>query len=589
MSVFDSVFGFLFLNFIKSCSNIFFVLFIEALAQSNGGTTPYVEKTARAELKTVQTVKRLLNTVGAQNLPVIVAEAQQLYKEVSRGGVSEELVSALLNATVASPALLPVSMLVPWAALVAALQGVVGHSLGAACLEKFALKFQSALNESARLAQANQNLNQFLPSNVLLVIVYLYLMQVVHAGLICDLLALLTERFKELDVELILLILKHCGFNLRKDDPVRLKIILGDIQTKSSQLPSEAGSSRVRFMLDIITDIKHNKKKHSEHGEVVKPLLDVLANLRKAEAKSQHGSSSGGDNMLQVSLADLLNAGKTGRWWLVGSAWKGRVAGKVSSDGKDGAEVEQTSLTKHAAARGGKGTVDMGPDLLGLAAEQRMHSGVRGQIFCVVMGAADYMDAFEKVLKLNLRPKQQPEILRVLVHCGMQEKTYNPYYTVLLTRFVEYTRELKYSARIVLWDHFKRLEDPRENGYTTRSIINLATITGGLLAQQSLSMYLLKGLPWRCDSPHMGLFGVSLLHELLSQTSEKVSRLFSTHSNDVKKADEYALLWDQILVFFKRSFVPALRKMADDPRKQRVLQGLKLAQSLLHGHDKPAE
>lgn len=34
------------------------------------------------------------------------------------------------------------------------------------------------------------------------------------------------------------------------------------------------------------------------------------------------GSTS--DSQLSISLDDLLNAEKQGRWWLVGSAWSGR-------------------------------------------------------------------------------------------------------------------------------------------------------------------------------------------------------------------------------------------------------------------------
>lgn len=41
-----------------------------------------------------------------------------------------------------------------------------------------------------------------------------------------------------------------------------------------------------------------------------------------------------------------------------------------------------------------------------LAATQRMNTDVRRAIFCVIMSGEDYLDAFEKILKLGLTGKQ---------------------------------------------------------------------------------------------------------------------------------------------------------------------------------------
>lgn len=63
----------------------------------------------------------------------------------------------------------------------------------------------------------------------------------------------------------------------------------------------------------------------------------------------------------------------------------------------------------------------MESDLLtSLAQAQRMNTDVRRKIFCVVMGGNDALDAFEKLLKLNLRDKQEPEIPRVIIDCCCQ-------------------------------------------------------------------------------------------------------------------------------------------------------------------------
>jgi nucleolar MIF4G domain-containing protein 1 len=72
-----------------------------------------------------------------------------------------------------------------------------------------------------------------------------------------------------------------------------------------------------------------------------------------------------------------------------------------------------------------------------LASHQRMNTDVRRAVFCTLMSASDFEDAFEKLSRLELKGQQDREIVRVLVDCCGQEKAYNPYYEVTGARFCE--------------------------------------------------------------------------------------------------------------------------------------------------------
>ena len=48
------------------------------------------------------------------------------------------------------------------------------------------------------------------------------------------------------------------------------------------------------------------------------------------------------------------------------------------------------------------------PELLQLAAAQRMNTDVRRAVFVAIMGSEDCMDAFEKLLRLPLKVKPKP-------------------------------------------------------------------------------------------------------------------------------------------------------------------------------------
>lgn len=70
-----------------------------------------------------------------------------------------------------------------------------------------------------------------------------------------------------------------------------------------------------------------------------------------------------------------------------------------------------------------------------------MNTDTRRNIFCILMTAEDYMDAFEKLHHLGLKDQQAREIIYVIMDCCLQEKKFNPYYAVLAQKFCDYDRK----------------------------------------------------------------------------------------------------------------------------------------------------
>ncbi len=104
---------------------------------------------------------------------------------------------------------------------------------------------------------------------------------------------------------------------------------------------------------------------------------------------------------------NTLLTGK-GRWWLVGSAFaevhfdKRPMKGGSSSAAGDGDEVDE-ALEGYDS------------EIVKLASQQRMTTPVKKAVFSILMSSEDYLDAFEKLLRLNLKNKQDREIIHVLV------------------------------------------------------------------------------------------------------------------------------------------------------------------------------
>ena len=101
----------------------------------------------------------------------------------------------------------------------------------------------------------------------------------------------------------------------------------------------------------------------------------------------------------------------------------------------------------------------------------------------------DYMDAFERILKLNMKGHQDREVPRVIMHCCAQEKAYNPYYALLAEKFCTFDRKFKFTFQLAFWDEFKKLHD---TNIAPRRLANLAQFLAHLCNSFALSLSLLK-------------------------------------------------------------------------------------------------
>lgn len=86
---------------------------------------------------------------------------------------------------------------------------------------------------------------------------------------IYSLLEHLKDKFSDFDVHLILLVLQTVGYQLRSDDGVGMKAFIESLHAKSATLrTSNALSQRARLMLELIVDIKNNRKRKNLGGHV---------------------------------------------------------------------------------------------------------------------------------------------------------------------------------------------------------------------------------------------------------------------------------------------------------------------------------
>ena len=244
-----------------------------------------------------------------------------------------------IMAACANPTQLMSSLIPIFSAIVAALHFTVGVEVGAFIVETLATSLHKAIQSATNNDKGNDRhslISDKLPSNSLLLLVYLYNLRVLHHTLIVDIMTFLTDAaaggegggnggFTELRVELLEVLINHCGHSIRSDDPVSLKLVIATLTKRFSFLLEASGSdgssdnvdmsNRLRFMLEALTDLKNNKSRRIQtaHAEVVKRLRKWLGSLKTSLPRKAGAAAAGVDSCLRVSLKDLLDADKRGR------------------------------------------------------------------------------------------------------------------------------------------------------------------------------------------------------------------------------------------------------------------------------------
>ena len=322
-------------------------------------------------------------------------------------------------------------------------------------------------------------------SNYLLILCYLYNFGVVHCTIIYDLVRHFIKEFSELDVELLLLILSHCGLQLRSDDPTALKDIVIMVQKRSVEVMNEKeaegtklSTSRAQFMVTAITDLKNNKRKDRDVtiGEKTSHYRRIIGRMKSVVSTLGDGKSLS-SNILRVTIQDILDIESKGRWWKVGAKWAGH---KEHGEGYNQKHQIESLVTKKTDAKQKK--------LLKMAATQRMNTDLRRSIFCIIMGSDDCQDAFENLIRSNLlKGKNEREVVRVIIHCCGTEKVYNPYYAFLSNRLCEYQSNCRFSFQLSLWDQFKQFNEMKP-----RKAANLAKLLANLLINNRMNLNVLK-------------------------------------------------------------------------------------------------
>lgn len=492
---------------------------------SSGETQTDTNQTSLMEQQQLTAVQRslngILNRLAESTMDTVTMQIMNLYQTQPSWKVNQCFTERLLQVCV-HPTQLMTTLIPTYAATVAAVGCCSSsNSLGCHVLETVTIRFldqQKQQLQQPNMIQSLTNNNNgddevecFLSNkesaNIILLITYLYNFNVVHCTFLYDIFRhLVQSSFHEVNVELLLLILQHAGYQLRSDDPSAMKEMVLLVQQRHLELSchdastTNSPSGRRQYLLSAIADIKNNKKNNKyqqQHTEKLVRYRKFLGRMKVSSGITNSSSSSTSTTCLRVTLKDILDIPTAGRWWRVGNAWKGN-----SYLGGDSSETEGVPSNDISSAGSSHDNLKKTEDhrdihveddvLLQLAAKYGMNTDLRRSIFCAVMGSTDCEDAFEKLMKLRngSSGKQQHferEMIRVLVECCGKEKSYNPFYEMLAVRLCD-SKGKKFTFQKTYWDLvFKPIDSLK-----ARKAANLAKLAVYLVKERKMSISVLK-------------------------------------------------------------------------------------------------
>ena len=409
--------------------------------------------------RVMRRIRGLLNRLAETNMQGIIEELVELYQSEGRSFVSKTIASELLSAVAEGPRATE-----QFAAVTAS--SIAGIAISAKAADVTAV-FLDAL--ASKLDEAVNSGNNLSSGNLILVLAQMHTIGIVRADIIFSLLDFWSQRFGDHEVTAIAALLRAAGISLRASDPIRMKEFVVNVHERASKETGQDGSKlsvRARVMLDLVVDIKNNKKRGDyKSAYVLSPAVSKwLRSLDLSEV------AVGG-----IPWERILSKVKRGIWWEPNAADAAKAIEKEQNNQDQLINGGSIGLKSQIALENGENTA---MELLKLASKMRMNTDTRRAVFCAVMGSEDAIDATEKLLRLGLKGEQEREIIRVSVECALNELSWNPYYSFLLERLCQSSKMHRTTLQYCLWDHWKEMTKCTE----IRRLTNLAKLTGTIVA-----------------------------------------------------------------------------------------------------------
>ena len=157
----------------------------------------------------------------------ILLEVQRIYHSNIRSDVNHILLERILQMCCSDDQEMT-SLIIVCAALITGLHHAIASEIGGFFLENIVQEFHATLQMNRSLRNADEVSKK--GTNVLLLVLYLYNFELIQCSLVYDIFRDLLASCQSFEIELILSLLKHCGYQLRGEDMASFKDMIQLVQ-----------------------------------------------------------------------------------------------------------------------------------------------------------------------------------------------------------------------------------------------------------------------------------------------------------------------------------------------------------------------
>lgn len=285
--------------------------------------------------------------------------------------------------------------------------------------------------------------------NFVFIIIQFYIYGNLTSKIYFDVIKYFIENFNDTYSEILLILLSYIGIELRKENPESLKEIISSVTKKYNVMKinkEEQVSSKMKFIVDMIDDIKNNKYLKFNLSERFNFFKNVV-NINKKNFVSV-------SDLKSSKIADKIDVS----WEMLKNFDKNKIQ-DILEDNKN-QNINQVLIEGSGNDFMNEGDVNTNNNLIQKKLKKyKMTTDLKKMIFTSIVTSSDCNDAFEKLLRLNLKKDQAREIVKILVLLVIEEKAYNPFYKLVMEKLMNVEKSHKYTFHYTIWDYIKILDN----------------------------------------------------------------------------------------------------------------------------------
>jgi nucleolar MIF4G domain-containing protein 1 len=369
--------------------------------------------------------------------------------------------------------------------------------------------------------------------NFIFVIIQFYMFQNISSKLYYDIIKLFIDNFNDTFSELLLILLNHIGIELRKEDPEGLKEIITNIHIKHNTLIAEnkmknkatvSDSSKMKYIVEMIDEIKNNKYLKYNASEKFIFFKNFVNTHRKDFVDTEILADKIDIGLQKLKELDKFNLQDC-------SHINNEIVKSKTDTGIDDFQDDIVDSTK----------IDR------LLKKFKMTTDLKKKIFTAIINSTDYMDAFERLTRLNLKDDQSREIIKIIVILAIEEKCYNPFYKLLIDKLIFVEKAHRYTFHYTIWDQMKII-----NTFTIKKLHNLAKLISDLLLTEKVSLPVFLPFEFENANPNQHTLVTYTFDNYFEQSdSDKTKMLFAK----LVKNDSHVEFGKQLFNYLKNFFV----------------------------------